>query len=165
MTGVFDKIAEQLDRGLTALGRLCGWLLLLLVAVQLAIVLARYLFAVNFLWLQELALYLHASVFMLAAAWSLTRDKHVRIDIFRGGEAARRRLDRTGTLLMLVPMMGVIGVVSLPYVGQSWSILEGSAEVSGLPGLFLLKSLLPIFTVLMLLAGISRFVRVGRRLA
>ena len=64
---------------------------------------------------------------------------------------------------LLVPMMLAIGWASLPYVGQSWAILEGSAEVSGLPAIFLLKTLLPVFAVLMLVAGCVRLVRLNRR--
>ena len=123
--------------------------------------------ALNFLWLQELALYLHASIFMLAAAWTLTADKHVRIDIFRerSRQAARDRVDWVGCLLLLLPLMLVITIVSLPYVGQSWAILEGSTEVSGLPGLFLLKTLLPVLAILMLLTGYVRVVRSIRGMA
>ena len=165
MNGVLRQIADRLDRLLAGLGRLCGWLLLALVVVQFVVVLARYLLAVNFLWLQELTLYLHASTFMLAAAWSLTADKHVRIDILRerSGAAARRRLDGAGTVFLLIPMMVAIGWASLPYVGQSWAILEGSTEVSGLPGIFLLKTLLPVFAGLMLLAGLVRLIRLYGR--
>lgn len=165
MTGVFYKLADHLERLLAALGKLCGWLLLALVVVQFVVVLARYLLAVNFLWLQELTLYLHASTFMLAAAWSLTANKHVRIDILRerSGEAARRRVDVLGLLFLLLPMMLAIGWASLPYVGQSWAILEGSTEVSGLPGIFLLKTLLPVFAVLMLASGFVRLVQLSRR--
>ena len=165
MIGVLRQIADHLERMLAALGKLCGWLLLALVIVQFVVVLARYLLAVNYLWLQELTLYLHASTFMLAAAWSLTANKHVRIDILRerSGEGARRLVDVLGALFLLVPMMLAIGWASLPYVGQSWAILEGSAEVSGLPGIFLLKTLLPVFAVLMLAAGFVRLVRLSGR--
>ncbi|MEP0941863.1 MAG: TRAP transporter small permease subunit [Rhizobiaceae bacterium] len=164
MNGVLNKTANRLERALAALGGLCGWLLLLLVVVQFLIVLARYVFAVNFLWLQELAIYLHASIFMLAMGWSLTADKHVRIDIFRerSSAVARRRVDWLGSLFFLAPMMIAIGWTSLPYVAQSWRIYEGSAEISGLPGLYLLKTLLPVFALLMLLAGLVRLVRLIR---
>lgn len=165
MTGVFRKITDQLNRGIAAIGKLCGWLLLALVVVQFAVVLTRYLLALNFLWLQELALYLHASTFLLAAAWSLSVNKHVRIDILRErcSDATNCRIDRFGMIFLLTPMMLAIGWTSLPYVGQSWAILEGSAEVSGLPGIFLLKTLVPTFACLMLAAGFVRLFRSSGR--
>ena len=56
-------------------GRMCGWMLLILVFVQFAVVILRYLFGINYLWAQELALALHASIFMLAAGWSLLANQ------------------------------------------------------------------------------------------
>ena len=161
MTGVLHKLVDLMHGLIAALGKLSGWLLLALVVVQFVVVLARTLLAVNFLWLQELTLYLHASTFMLAAAWSLCANKHVRIDILRerSSDATNRKIDVLGTVFLLIPMMLAIGWTSLPYVAQSWSILEGSTEVSGLPGIFLLKTLLPIFACLMLMAGLVRLVR------
>jgi TRAP-type mannitol/chloroaromatic compound transport system permease small subunit len=144
----------------SGLGFICGRLLLILVVLQFSIVLARYLFAVNFLWLQELAVYLHASIFMLAAAWSLVGNRHVRIDALseRLSRRLNSRIERAGTVLLLFPMMVVIFLASLPYVFESWAIAERSAEVSGLPGLFLLKSLVPVFAVLMIWAGLMRLI-------
>ena len=83
------------------------------------------------------------------------RDRHVRIDVFseRWRDDRRRRVDRIGILVLLIPMMLVIGVSSFSYVAQSWSVLEGSAEISGLPGLFMMKSLIPVFALLMLVGG------------
>ncbi len=164
MKGLIEKFTVDMERLLSALAYLCGRLLLVLVAVQFAIVLARYLFAVNYLWLQELVIYLHASIFMLAAAWGLVCNKHVRIDVIWGRltVSGKKRIEWLGSGLLLLPMMAVIFVTSLPYVRQSWSIAEGSTEVSGLPGLFLLKTLLPVFAILMVLAGLSRMLRLNR---
>ena len=165
MNDVSKSPVSRTETALSAVARWCGRLLLALVAVQFAIVLARYLLAVNFLWFQELAIYLHAAIFMLAAAWGLLCNKHVRLDVVSShlGETGRRRVEIWGTVLLLVPMMLATIVTSTPYVLQSWSILEGSTEVSGLPGLFLLKSLLPVFALLMLIAGIASLRRLYGR--
>ena len=151
----------MLSSMLSALGRLCGWLLIFIIFVQFGIVIARYLFALNYLWLQELALYGHAALFMLGAAWTLLQDRHVRIDVLseRWGHARRRKVDQVGTVVLLIPLMLAIGISSYPYVVQSWSVLERSAEISGLPGLFIVKSLIPAFAALMVLAGLLRLAR------
>ena len=164
MIVVATKLASASQRLLSMVAHLCGRLLAILVAVQFAIVVARYLVATNFLWLQELAVYMHAAIIMLAAAWGLVCNKHVRIDVFWGrfGPTGKRRIEWIGTLALLVPMAGAVFFTSLPYVVQSWSVSEGSTEVSGLPGLFLLKSLLPIFAVLLLVAGLLRLWRLHR---
>ena len=48
---------------------------------------------------------------------------------------------------------------SLPYVRRSWAILDTSRETSGLPAVFLLKTLIPVFAVLMALQGIAQAIR------
>ncbi len=95
-----------------------------------------------------------SATFMLASAWTLARGRHVRIDIL-ANRIAPHRVQNSGLLFCLAPMMLAILIFSIPYVAESWSILEGSQEVSGLPGKFLLKSLIPIFALLMLLAGFN----------
>ena len=62
-------------------------------------------------------------------------------------------IDLCGSLLLLLPFMLVLLWFSLPYVRRSWAILETSRETSGIPALFLLKTLIPLFALLMALAG------------
>jgi TRAP-type mannitol/chloroaromatic compound transport system permease small subunit len=49
-------------------------------------------------------------------------------------------------------------------VQQSWEIRERSREASGLPGLFLLKTLIPLTALLLALQGVSDLVRAARRI-
>ena len=55
--------------------------------------------------------------------------------------------------------MAVIAWFALPYVARSWAILERSREVSGLPFVYLLKTLIPLFALLMALQGIAQAIR------
>ncbi len=132
-----------------------------LVIVQFSVVLARYVFGINYLWAQEAAIYLHGAIFMLASGWALLTDRHVRIDLFssRFSPTKRRALDMFGAVFLLLPMMAAIVITSLGYVSESWIILEGSPEVSGLGGRYLFKTLVPLFAVLMVVAGITKIVR------
>ena len=59
----------------------------------------------------------------------------------------RRRalVDLCGALLLLLPFMLVLLWFALPYVARSWAILETSRETSGLPAVYLLKTLIPLF--------------------
>ena len=70
-----------LQKLITGIGHLSLLFLILGVVIQFGIVLARYVFGLNFLWLQEAVGYLHALTILLAFAWTLTVDKHVRIDV------------------------------------------------------------------------------------
>jgi TRAP-type mannitol/chloroaromatic compound transport system permease small subunit len=61
--------------------------------------------------------------------------------------------------LLLLPFMLVLLYFSLPYVSRSWAIMETSRETSGLPAVYLLKTLIPAFAVLMALQGIAQAIR------
>jgi TRAP-type mannitol/chloroaromatic compound transport system permease small subunit len=61
--------------------------------------------------------------------------------------------------------MLVLAWFSLPYVSRSWTIFETSRETSGLPAVFLLKTLIPMFALLMALQGVSQAIRAAHVLA
>jgi TRAP-type mannitol/chloroaromatic compound transport system permease small subunit len=140
-------------------GRAVAWLMLPMVGVTFIIVTLRYAFDLGWIWMQEGVLWVHAAVFMLAAAYTLSRDEHVRVDIFyrKLDDRGRAWVDICGTLLLLLPMMIFLIVVSLDYVVVSWSIHEGSREAGGLPYPFvpMLKSLIPLTAGLVILQGIA----------
>ena len=60
---------------------------------------------------------------------------------------------------------GVLAWLSLPYVTRSWAILERSREASGLPLVFLLKTLIPLFALLLGLQGLAQAARAWLTLA
>jgi TRAP-type mannitol/chloroaromatic compound transport system permease small subunit len=121
-------------------------------------VVARYLFGLGSVWLSETVVYAHATLFTLAAAWTLQAGGHVRVDIFYADASARAKglVDLIGALLLLLPFMLVLLCLSAPYAMRSWAILEHSQETSGLPIVFLLKTLIPLFAILMALQGIAQ---------
>jgi len=98
---------------------------------------------------------------MAAAAWTLQQGGHVRVDIFYADATPRTRalVDLCGALVLLLPFVVVLGAFSLPYVARSWAILERSREASGLPLVFLLKTLIPAFAVLLGLQGLAQAAR------
>jgi len=122
-----------------------------MVVVQFAVVVARYVFGVGSLYAQESVVYMHGVLFMLAAAYTLSEDGHVRVDIFYRSASPRYKawVDLLGSVFLLVPVSVVIVSGSWTYVANSWRILESSMEVSGIPGVFLLKTAIPVFGMLM----------------
>ncbi|MFM9271690.1 TRAP transporter small permease subunit [Halomonas elongata] len=150
------RLLARLDRLSEWLGRSLSWLILAMMLIQFLIVVLRYAFSINSIPMQESVMYLHATVFMLAASYTLRHDGHVRVDIFYRAMSARRKalVDLLGTLLLLMPVMIFVILVSLGYVGKSWAILEGSPDSGGIPGVFLLKTLIPLFAALMILQGL-----------
>ena len=160
-------IAGAIDRVNAAIGRAAMWLALAVVLLQFVLVLLRYLFGVGSIRLAESIIYAHAAMFLLAAAWTLQENGHVRVDVFYAEASARTRamIDLLGALLLLLPFMAVIAWFAVPYVARSWAIFERSREVSGLPFVYLLKSLIPAFALLMALQGVAQAIRAALALA
>ena len=182
---VLLRIADGIDWLNERLGRLVGWLTLLMVLVAAYNALARYLpKSIAFLaersdagvvqWLYELVgrrnltsnalletqWYLFSAVFLLAAAYTLKRNGHVRVDVLydRLSERARRWINLAGTVLFLVPFCVLLFVTSLPPLRASWSILEVSSDPGGLPR-YPIKTLVPVAAVLLLLQGLAEAVK------
>ena len=126
-----------------------------------AVVVLRYAFSVSFIWMQESYTWMHGTVFMLGAGYTLLHNGHVRIDVFYRTAGARYRavVDLLGAFLLTLPLIWVTWDSAFPMVRRSWRLYERSAEAGGLPGLFLLKSVILVFCVLFALQGISLALR------
>lgn len=160
-------LAAVLERGNGLIGSVVGWLALAMVLATFLVVVLRYGFDIGSIALQESVTYMHATLFMLAIAYTLKEGGHVRVDIFyqRFSRRGRAWVDLLGTLLLLVPVALFILISSWDYVMQSWSIHEGSREAGGIPGVFLLKSLMLVMPVLVLAQGLVLILRNGLFLA
>lgn len=161
-------LARAIDRLNEVVGTGVAWLALGVVLVEFTVVLMRYVFGIGSVKMQESIVYMHAAVFMIAAGYTLLHQGHVRCDIFYAAGTPRYRalVDLIGVTIFLLPTCALIAWVAWPYVAQSWSVLEGSPEGSlGIPGVFLLKTLIPVFAGLVALQGIALALHSVLRLA
>src|ERR1700722_6010315 len=156
-----QALANAIDRIIAAIGRAAMWCCLYVVLAEFAVVAMRYVLGLGSIRLQESVLYAHAALFMLAAAWTLQVDGHARVDVFYAHARPRIRavIDLIGAVIFLFPFAIAVAALSLPYVGRSWAVLEGSRETSGLPFVYLLKALIPLFALLIGLQGIAQAIR------
>jgi TRAP-type mannitol/chloroaromatic compound transport system permease small subunit len=154
-------VCRGIERVNAGIGKAAAWLALFLVLVQFSLVLMRYVFGTGSLFMQESLIYAHAILFMMAAAWTLADDKHVRVDIFYSTASPRRKaaIDLFGVVVFLLPMCWLLWWVGYPYVARSWSVLEGSRETSGIPAIFLLKTFILLFVATLALQGIAMAIR------
>ena len=137
--------------------RICQILLGLIFFGQLTVVILRYVFGMGFIELQDAVAYSFAALVVLSLPVAQAHDSHVRVDVFRAGQSARVRhwVDRFGVLCFLIPVFGLTTWWVWPDILFSWSIYESSVETGGLPGLFLVKTLLPVACLLMIVQGIA----------
>lgn len=159
---VLQHIIRVLDGFSQIIGMALRWLALAMVLIQFLIVVARYVFGLSDVAMQETVLYLHATLFMVGAGYALLVNEHVRVDIFysRLGPTGQRRIDLFGHLFLLMPTMVAVIYWSWPAVTNSWGILEGPISVGGLKAVFLLKSLIPSFAILLLLQSVAEVLRI-----
>lgn len=148
------RFIDQLNE---LIGRTMAWLTLAMVLIGFVVVMLRYVFSIGFVWMQESYVWLHGITFMVAAGYTLIHDGHVRVDIFYRTASIRKKalVDLFGSLVLLLPVLVLVWVQAWPYVLDSWARLEESREAGGLPGLFLLKSVILVFCVTMGLQGLS----------
>ena len=141
-----------LRKFIAASGKAVAWLTVAMVLLTFTIVVLRYGFNLGWIWLQESLIYLHVAVFSIACAWALQEDAHVRVDVFYAGmtDWNRALVDLLGSLLFLVPFCIFVLIIALPYVSNSWKLLETSREAGGLPLVFLLKTLILVMPALLL---------------
>ncbi len=168
MVDVLKRLAAAADRLNERVGHGVAWLTLALVLVQMLIVVLRFVFALGFVPLQESVWYLHGTAFMLGAGYTLLRDEHVRVDVFYREAPPRRKAwtDLVGAVGLLLPVVVATFVLSFNYVLSSWYnvhtgrwVLQGSTELSGLPLIFALKTVIWLFAALLLAQGLSMAIK------
>lgn len=139
------------------IGQILSWLALACVLVCFTVVVQRYFFHVSTLWMQDLYVWLAGAMFTGVAGFALLRQDHVRVDIFYRPAPVRRKAisDLIGVVLFLIPFMVVVWTYTFPAVRRSWSFFEASSNIGGMPGLFILKTFILVFAVLVGLQGLA----------
>lgn len=154
---MFQLWIDRIERVTKLSGIAVSWLTLLMVITTFLVVVLRYVFDYGLIGMQESIIYMHALIFLVGAAYTLQQNAHVRVDIIYNKLDVKKRawVDLFGTLFLLTPTMLFIFIISWRYVSDSWSVMETSREAGGLPGVFLLKSVIIVMAFLMLLQGIA----------
>src|SRR6187200_3152182 len=118
------KIADSIDRLTATIGRAAAWLVLVIVLLEFALVVARYLFSLGSIWASETVIYAHAALFPLAAAWTQQTNGHVRVDIFYADAKplTKALVDLAGALIFLLPFALALLWLATPYAARSWAV-------------------------------------------
>ena len=159
----FDKIIDNL------IERISDFLMLLLLTMIMMIfisVICRFFFNINFVALQELIMYFHATIFMFGISYALKKDAHVKIDIIYNilPKKIKTYISIASILLFILPMSIFLIYISIGMTIQSWSIFEGSSEAGGLDLVFILKTIIPLTGILILLQSISQLLKILKRI-
>ncbi len=154
------RLCARIDHINAWIGKACGWLLLAAILVSSGNALARFAFnRSSNAWI-ELQGYLFGAAFLLACAYVLQRNEHIRIDLIsaRLSPHWRARLDTIGHALFTLPFCVVMIVTGVPFFWRALKDHETSTSVGGLL-IWPAKLLVPLAFALLLaqiLANLAR---------
>lgn len=142
-------------------GRIFCWLIIPLMLGTTYEVIVRYVFNSPTIWAYDLSYMLYGSHFMLGAGYTLLKGGHIRTDIFYEKWSAQRRGTVDALLYLLFFFPGMIFFFWMGYqeASHSWQIAERSDASPWRPILYPLKAVLPTTALLLLLQGISEFIK------
>ncbi len=159
--GAVDRVLTAIDGLSTAAGWLAGWLIVPMTLAVSYEVAARYAFNAPTIWAYDTTYMLYGAQFMLAAAYTLLRGGHIRIDVFyeRWSPRTRATIDAVSYVLFFFP-----GMLFVLYAGgveawHSWQIGERSDWTPWRPILYPLKAVIPLTALLLVLQGVSELIK------
>jgi TRAP-type mannitol/chloroaromatic compound transport system permease small subunit len=150
------------DRLIGWFGEIASALWTVLVLVIVAQVVARYVFGLGSIAMEELQWHLYAIGFMLGLSFTEMRERNVRIDVLAERWQPRTRLwvELLGITCLLLTFCTAILIYAVPFFLTSLQLNEVSASPGGLPYRWFLKSFIVTAFALLALAGVSRLTRV-----
>lgn len=154
----FIRLVERLS---TAAGRLSGWAILVLTVLICYEVFSRYALGSPHDWVFDTSYMLYGVLFMMAGAYALAHDAHVRGDFMY---ASMRPRAQAAIDLVLYAVFFLPGVAALAWSGyvfaaESWAIREGSPMTPDGPPVYPFKTIIPIAGSLLLLQGLMEMLR------
>ncbi|AMY69299.1 TRAP transporter small permease subunit [Frigidibacter mobilis] len=158
--GVLLALSAVIDRVNEIIGKAVSWLILVAVLVSATNAVIRKTMNVSSNSWLELQWYLYGAAFLLAAAYTLKQNEHIRIDIVYGTFSRRTQhwIDLFGHVFFLMPFLVLMLYLFIPYVSMSVRSGEVSTNSGGLV-IWPAKALLLAGFSLLFLQGISEIIK------
>ena len=130
----FLAIARAIDRTTEAAGKIVMWAIFAAVIVSAGNAIVRKAFNMSSNTWLELQWYLFGAAFMLASAYTLQQNEHIRIDIFYGSRSRRTQhwIDLFGHVFFLLPFVAIMSYMLLPYAWAAFKSGQISTNAGGL---------------------------------
>jgi TRAP-type mannitol/chloroaromatic compound transport system permease small subunit len=156
-----QKILFFVDRISTWVGQVFSWLVLALTILITWEVFARYALNRPNAWAFDLMIMMYGTVIMMAGAYTLAKNGHVRGDVLYGFFPPRLQagLDLLLYLVFFIPGIVALAWAGYTYAGESWAIREHSTLTANGPPLYPFKMTIPIAGALLLAQGIVEIIR------
>jgi TRAP-type mannitol/chloroaromatic compound transport system permease small subunit len=159
--GALETYIRVVDATNSLIGKVVAWMTLGTVITCFATVYFRYALDSGFIWMQEAYVWQHAIVFLVGAGYTLLHGGHVRVDIFYSRMTAHNqaRVEIFGTFAFMGPFLWIMFDKAWPFFLTSFVGDEGSQQPDGIPNVWLLKSMLVWFCVVVGAQGLATVAR------
>ena len=156
------RVSQGMDRVIAAIGKGASWLWVVLTGVIIWAVVGRYAFDHGSVTLEEVQWHLAGIGWLLGLAYTLVVDDHVRVDVIHERLSLKGQgwVELFGLVFLLLPFLGLAVYEMVPYAFSSWQQGETSQAPAGLPYRWVLKGILALSFVLLILAALSRLLKV-----
>lgn len=152
-------IVRSLDQLCRGVAKAVMWLILLFTFVTIIDVILRYFFQAPTIWAREMIALLFGPFWLLIGAYLLTTDEHVRMDLlFHNFSRRKKAVFDVFTFTLFFFYIGAMAIYAWDDWWSCFSMNEHSRSVWG-PALWPFKLGIPIGICLLLLAGISKYIR------
>ena len=158
-----NKFCDSIDKFILGIGHVVMWCNGLLVFAIILQVILRYGFGHGMVVLEELQWHLYGIGVMFGASYAQVNDSHIRVDIIhsRLSDKWKMRWDLFGIIFLMLPFLIIIFHQSLDFVYESWRVNECSDAPLGLPWRWAIKGVIPVSFGLLVIATVSRAVRIA----
>lgn len=165
-----NKFVEFVDRLSTWVGKAFAWCILVLTLGTTYEVVMRYAFRAPTDWAFDMSYIMYGSLFMMAGAYTLSRDGHVRGDvIYRLWQPKHQaKIELTLYILFFFPGMAALVYAGIDYANESWGYMpfgpegrRGEISINSPAGVPVspLKTILPFAAFFLILQGMAECVR------
>jgi len=156
-----QKILISIDKLSTYVGQLFAWLIVALTFMITWEVFSRYVLDNPHPWAFDVMSMMYGSLFMMAGAYTLSKNGHVRGDVLYGFFPPRLQagLDLALYFLFFIPGVVAMAWAGYNYAAESWAINEHSNITANGPPVYPFKTIIPIAGAFLLLQGLVEIVR------
>jgi TRAP-type mannitol/chloroaromatic compound transport system permease small subunit len=156
-----ERFLHTIDGISTWVGKAAAWLIIALMSAVCIEVFKRYILNAPTAWIFDLDNMLYGSLFMLAGAYTLAQNAHVRGDFLYSSMRPRTQatLDLALYLIFFVPGIAALIYAGYDYAADSWRIGEHSTVTAEGPPVYPFKTVIPIAGALVMLQGLAELAR------
>jgi TRAP-type mannitol/chloroaromatic compound transport system permease small subunit len=156
-----QRLLYLVDAISTWIGKAAAWLIIGLMALVCAEVFKRYILNMPTAWIFDVSNMFYGTLFMLAGAYTLAQNAHVRGDFLYGSMRPRTQAAFDLVLYIVFFMPGIAALVyaGYDYAALSWRIAEHSTVTADGPPIYHFKAVIPLAGALVMLQGLAEILR------